>query len=758
MKIKRVYSRQQTINKSFRIIAAVTAAIIFAFLLALYSFGVGMLRNNVKTETLNAMDAAENNIFQSSTSIHEFVKYLYSKDAFKSIINDDTENLEEISLSTNKALNEISIVMPYIYSIQFYNGITDKMYYTGMGKLYDSDREKNDIRKLKGSVNSFDSVLRSIEIYKGNAVAKQNVISYFMYSEIENGSFIVFNIDISWIYDCIKTNTSSDISLLLDKNGSVLSRNTFADKNEEIEKIVQKNKKTLLSGYGSISARINGEKHLIICKKLENMDIVVFKAYPHSEIYSMVNKFRMYTVIIGALFELIIFILNMFFTHKIYEPILEFINAVHAQNGSGDELINVKNMVRRYKYQSEIETKENELWNAVCNNNESDKTQIENTLKKYGIDMTKTDIVAAVLEIENYYDLCVESTKNEVNALVYGIYNAALEMVRSRFSCVGINGVNGTVILLIAVDGNKNIYDELYGGFTEISKIILENLDVSVSSYISEKISESDSISETIVRLMKNKVYKYNYGSGCCILPDMIKANLEKPRKSISKALMDRLIDDIIKRNADDIDTAMTLIAEEIAQMDYYTELPQLLYVVKEVEDLFGRISSKSLFEMKSLGRDFVECEYLEGAKELLCSKIKKSIMEILIDDKLKSENSMKSIADLAKDIIETEYSEVNLCADYIAEKLEVHPRKLSTGFKDIYNVSIVEYINNFRLEKSIAILKRGNVSVKDVVPMVGFGNEAYFYRVFKKKYGTTPLKYIGLNHDKGNESEGFEK
>lgn len=146
------------------------------------------------------MDTVENSIFQSSTSIREFVKYLYSKDAFKSIIVDDTENMEEISLSVNKALTEISIVMPYIHSIQFYNGITDKMYYTGRGSLSDTDREKREIRELKNSSNSFDSVLRSVNIHKGNSNVNQNVISYFMYSEIENDSFIVFHIDIAWIY------------------------------------------------------------------------------------------------------------------------------------------------------------------------------------------------------------------------------------------------------------------------------------------------------------------------------------------------------------------------------------------------------------------------------------------------------------------------------------------------------------------------------------------------------------------------------
>lgn len=757
IKIRKAYRRQKNITKSFRMIAAATAVIIFAFLLALYTLGVGILRNNVKKETLSAMDTVENNIFQSSTSIREFVKYLYSKDAFKSIIVDDNENMEEISLSINKALTETSIVMPYIHSIQFYNGITDKMYYTGRGSLADAEREKREIRELKNSSSSFDSVLRSVNIHRGNSNVNQNVISYFMYSEIENNSFIVFNIDISWIYDCIKTSTFSEISLLLDGQGSIIKKNTIAEDTREIEEIIQKNGDNLLCGYGSIIGRINGKRNLIICKKLSNLDITVFKAYPLREIYSMINKFRMYVIIIGILFEAIILLLNMFFTNKIYEPILEFINMVHTQIGGNDDLIKTKNIVRKYEYQSEIETQESELWHAICNNNDADRERTEGILKKYGIDISRDNVVAAVLEIENYYNLCVECSKKEINALMYGIYNAALEMICGKFQCVGINGVNGTIILLITVDGkDENVFDELRGRLAELSEIIFTNLEVSVSSYISGRISDAANISGAISELMNNKVYKYNYGSMCCILPQMIKNNIENPKKNISEALMSRFRDDIINRKVDDIETVILLIADEIRKMDYYAELPQLLYTAKEAEDLFGRMSAKNLFDVKGLSRDLIECEYLDEARDVFSKQIKKSIMEILIEDKLKSENSIKNIAKLAKEIIETEYSDLDLCVDYIADKLGVHSRKLSTGFKDAYNMSIVEYINNLRLEKSIAILKEKKVSVKDVVSMVGFGSEAYYYRVFKKRYGTTPLKYIELNNDKQNESEGF--
>lgn len=738
MKIKRAYRKQKNFKRSFPIIAAIPAIIVFAFLVALYTFGVRILTDNVKEQTLNEMDFVENNVLQSSVSIREFVKYLYSKNAFKSIIEDDIENMEEISLSVNRAFNEMSIVMPYITSIQFYNGATDKMYYTGYGSLVDAEQEKKELKELKNTAGSFDSVLRSIRLSKGgNAEARHNVISYFMYSEIENGSFITFNIDISWIYDFIKSDRFSDISLLLDEQGTVIRKNVAtedSERNAEIEEFVQKYKNTLLKDYGSVISRIQGKRYLIICRKLQTTGVVAFRAYPLNEIYRAVNKFRLYILVIGVLFEAIIFGLYIFFSDKVYEPILEFLNAVQTPSVS-----------RRFRLQSQ----ESELWHTVCNNNGAEQGQREAILKKYGIDMSESEIVVVVLETENYYELCAECTRNEINAMMQEVCKTALSMVNENFPCIGINGANGTVILFVAADERQGeIFGELKKCFEEFSTKVFESLEVSVSAYISEGIKDADKIPETIVALMSSKVYRYNYHPRCCILLSQLQENRENQDRTLSRELMEKLQDDIVSRNAENVDETMSLIIEEISRMEYYAELPQLLYLAKEVEELFVRLSSKSLFEVKNLSRELVSCEYISEAKALFCNKIKKLITDMQIEDKLKSENSIKSVAKMAKEMIENEYSDVGLCADYIAEKLGVSSRKLSSGFKDIYDMSMVEYINNLRLEKSIEILKEQKVSVKDVVSMVGFGNEAYFYRVFKKKYGTTPLKYVELNQE----------
>lgn len=64
----------------------------------------------------------------------------------------------------------------------------------------------------------------------------------------------------------------------------------------------------------------------------------------------------------------------------------------------------------------------------------------------------------------------------------------------------------------------------------------------------------------------------------------------------------------------------------------------------------------------------------------------------------------------------------------------------LFARFKKEYNMGIIEYINNLRLERSTELLAENNVN--ETAARVGFEDANYFSRIFKKKYGVSPSEY----------------
>ncbi|KMY52430.1 AraC family transcriptional regulator [Peribacillus loiseleuriae] len=85
---------------------------------------------------------------------------------------------------------------------------------------------------------------------------------------------------------------------------------------------------------------------------------------------------------------------------------------------------------------------------------------------------------------------------------------------------------------------------------------------------------------------------------------------------------------------------------------------------------------------------------------------------------------------------------ENSLTLHEIASTLYVNPSHLSRKFKAETKVSIIDYINQKRVEEAKLHLQRGNVSITEIAFMVGFNDLNYFSRVFKKMTSLTPSQY----------------
>lgn len=63
--------------------------------------------------------------------------------------------------------------------------------------------------------------------------------------------------------------------------------------------------------------------------------------------------------------------------------------------------------------------------------------------------------------------------------------------------------------------------------------------------------------------------------------------------------------------------------------------------------------------------------------------------------------------------------------------------------FKKHMNMTVVEYINNLRLEKAVELFEQGNTSILEVSLATGFHNLSYFHKVFKHKFHMTPKEFL---------------
>lgn len=64
----------------------------------------------------------------------------------------------------------------------------------------------------------------------------------------------------------------------------------------------------------------------------------------------------------------------------------------------------------------------------------------------------------------------------------------------------------------------------------------------------------------------------------------------------------------------------------------------------------------------------------------------------------------------------------------------------LAVLFERLHN--FVAYLNRLRIDKACEYLRTANIKIHEISGLVGYRDSQYFYRVFKKYTGCTPIEY----------------
>jgi len=95
-----------------------------------------------------------------------------------------------------------------------------------------------------------------------------------------------------------------------------------------------------------------------------------------------------------------------------------------------------------------------------------------------------------------------------------------------------------------------------------------------------------------------------------------------------------------------------------------------------------------------------------------------------------------------AKDIIISNITEPPSLQE-LAHEVGLNLKKLKEGFKQIYGDSVYSFLFDYKMEVSRKLLETKQYNVNEVGLKVGYSTSSHFIAAFKKKYGTTPKKYI---------------
>lgn len=77
-----------------------------------------------------------------------------------------------------------------------------------------------------------------------------------------------------------------------------------------------------------------------------------------------------------------------------------------------------------------------------------------------------------------------------------------------------------------------------------------------------------------------------------------------------------------------------------------------------------------------------------------------------------------------------------------VAEHVHLSARQLTRNFQSQLGCTIIEYINEQKMEEARYLLRLSPLAVAEISSYLAFSSESYFIRVFKKYSDCTPLEY----------------
>lgn len=398
----------------------------------------------------------------------------------------------------------------------------------------------------------------------------------------------------------------------------------------------------------------------------------------------------------------------------------------------------------------------------------------------------KNKIYSERLILENELNKQLNTKQNSKSYLSKIKHDMMADCNRYKLLAISFDGLPAA--------GNANTYDEvssLKTNFTELlsdavydeNYFIFSNFNVSNQLFIllwgnEEKLEHlSDMISKKSLYSIANEM-DIVITIGISSVMDKIDDDL---RKSAKKSLDLKLIYGTKKIYRDsDINKFSDFVfpRSELRMLSGFIEKKDL----KNIRSILLKIFSKERFDgvninnlyfmysevvnviygsLYSINREFTEnIEYdlsqygiIKGTNELVdIAKYLYKLIESAININPSGNPSCKEIVDKVVKYIDVHYVErINLKA--LADKFGIDANYFSTIFKKDLGVTFTTYLAMQRLNKACQILRETNINVQEIAESIGYSDIQYFYRVFKKEYGITPMEYRKNNQRQNSEA-----
>lgn len=647
-------------------------------------------------------------------------------------------------------MQNVLLSYEYLDYIAVYNQGNDQLVSTAeIGERSGEEIKAQVLARYKNGVSttSFFHTLNPREKYSPSA--PRDVLTFAAYSNLsgpEKVGAVLMGIKAGYLRELYTQIDSARYApfFLMDEEGRFLSgpeKGVSSHREQELwEKVRQAEKE---SGY--FLEKLQGKKFVVSYSKNRRLGYSLFQAVPYDDIFHLLAKMRGKAVSLTFLFfgigAAISYLLAYWFLSPLYALLRKYNYHLPRKNA---------------KPLSEVAFLDHEM---VRLSHDAEKSQVlmrrmacYDLLLNQSLSDNITEAVLSGLSRFPFYLVVLLSvdrqaakkavSMEEDSVLRYAICNIAAEILErdcGPADTILVNSADVAVVVSLSDGQSPKLLRE---ALEEIGRLIAEYYQAGVlataSSVVSGIYCLSDAYSEALFLMEENFLAE----KSVLLSGDPLSEHQHKP---FPLTLEEELFSAISTLQEEKIQKSLSAFFCYISATNYEYAMT---YISRLVIDLFyyslETLSPAASIPVHNLLPEIHRSRSLSQAKALL----ERMCLETAERCAPKKPQYSQAIRQ-AMELTEQNFTRVDFSINSVADALNITSSYFNRVFKREYGVSYGEYLNAMRLKQAKELLHTTGLSTSDICARSGFSNLSYFYTLFKKNYGITPMEFRGSRERK---------
>jgi len=778
----------------FTFVVSITTFILILSSLLYYNYNVSFIRVVKDTNTKLLSNISYSSVFLDTISQRFCQSLLLNHyiDAFIYSNGSKDEDILNIS-GAIRTLKELTIPNTYIYSTYVYNrkieSIIDTNTFYDVSDFYDKEIVDLLTKTKTARSPSLYPIPRKIPLAAGSKKSYANVYTYILFDTYDlQGNIdgaIVLNVDAEWLRLTIASLANDSVQdgseiLVVDDKGDIVSHSspslflTNVANEPSLHNVLAADQPA-----GTYLDRLDGRKHVISYVSSNVLRWKFVSLTPYAAAYSTVKKNGLITLIFCLSVLLFGLLFSVLASKKLYNPIGALTSGIKKKLGmegepasGNDELgyltkafagiIDKTNTLENQKRDAAPLIKNDFLKGVLTGNASLSVDKLIAKQKEIGLHLDfHNPLYLFLLKIDFFKDFINTHNEKDRSLLKYAIANIAQEVTGTHFRNETVEMEHDQFAVLADIgemsDEPARFMDRFQSIAASIQTSVRTHLNLSITVTLGFVIESPAHIKNVYEKTFNLSMYRIKTGHGSIITPETLK-NIDNGAFIFPASKEKQLIDSLKLGSGEAARENFKEIIKAIEHASYDNIITSVIYLFFSIFNSLNRIVEDSESRFNSISINFFN--KVSGFETF--DEIEQTFFS-MFDEIIQLKNSAKDrkkndIVNIAKDLINANFSDKNLSLSSCAESLSLSAAYLGKLFKNATGKSVAEYITMVRMEKIVEYLENKRYPINEILEKCGVEKSNYFYTSFKKYFGVSlteyRLKAVKAHEDKKSRQE----